>query len=120
MNYQSPLFNSALEYAIRNAQENQEGLKLNGTHQLLPYAQDMSLLRHIIGASKEVGLDVNSEKTKYMFVSHHENAGHYQNMQIANRTSEHVSRLKFLGMKVTSQHLIQKETKWRQNSGNSC
>jgi hypothetical protein len=60
------LFNFALENAIRKAQENRAGLKLNGTHQLLAYADDVNLLGHnidiinkntetLIDASKEVG-----------------------------------------------------------------
>jgi hypothetical protein len=64
----SLLFNFVLEYAIRKIQENQVRLKLNETHQLLSYADDMNVLGDnietlkkntdtLIGASKEVGLE---------------------------------------------------------------
>jgi hypothetical protein len=67
------LFNFALEYAIRKFQKYQVGLKLNGTHQLLVYADDVNLLaddietikkntQTLIDAGKKVGLKVNTEK----------------------------------------------------------
>jgi hypothetical protein len=47
------LFDFALEYAIRKVHENQVRLKLNGTHQLLAYADDMNLLGDNMDAVKK-------------------------------------------------------------------
>jgi len=47
------LFNFALEYAIRRVQVNWDGLKLNGTHQLLAYADDVNILAGSIHNLKE-------------------------------------------------------------------
>ena len=47
------LFNFALEYAIRRVQVNQDGLKLNGTHQILTYADDVTILAGSIHTLKE-------------------------------------------------------------------
>jgi hypothetical protein len=112
------LFNPALEYAIRKVQENQVGLKLNGTHQLLAYTDGVNLLgdnidaikkntETLIDASKEVGLEMNVEKTKYMLLSRHQNVGQNRDIKIANRSFENVSRFRYLGMTVTNQNLIQ-------------
>ena len=79
------LINFALDYGIRRVQVNQEGLKLNGTHQLLAYA-DVKILDRSINtvkenteslavASKEIRIEVNADKTKYMVMSGDQNAG---------------------------------------------
>ena len=49
----SLLFNVALDYAIRRVQGNQDGLKFNGTHQLLVYADDVNILGGSVHSIKE-------------------------------------------------------------------
>jgi hypothetical protein len=75
------LFKFSLIFTIKNAQENQEGLKCSGTFQLLVCADDANLLGENINtmkqnteallfASKKVGPVGNAVKTKYVFMSH--------------------------------------------------
>jgi hypothetical protein len=86
------LFNGALEYAIRRVQEKQEELKLNGTHWLLAHADDINIIggniryhkvkEALLDATKEVGLEANQEKTKYMLMSHSQKVGQKHSMKI--------------------------------------
>jgi hypothetical protein len=54
-------------------------------------------------ASKEVGLEVNTEKTKCMLLSHNQNAGQNLDIKIAIRSFENVAQFKYLGTTVTNQ-----------------
>jgi hypothetical protein len=68
----------------------------------------------------EVCLEINVEKTKYMFLSRHQNVGQNLGIKIVNRSFENVLQFKYLGATVTNQNLIQEEIKRRLNSGNAC
>jgi hypothetical protein len=81
------------------------GLKFNGTHQLLVYADDMNLLgdnidtikkntETLIDARKEVGIEINIEKTKYMLLSRQQNVGQNHNIELYNGSLDNVTQSK--------------------------
>jgi hypothetical protein len=103
---------------------------VNGTYQLLAYADDVNLLgdnidtinkntKFLIDASMGVGLRVNIRKTKYMLVSHEQNADQNWDIKTGKRSFENVSQFKYVGTTVTNQNLIQKEIRMRLNSSNA-
>jgi hypothetical protein len=92
------------------------------THQLVVYADDVNLLgdnidiikknaETLMDARKEVDLDVNTDKTKYMLLSCHRNAGQNDYIKIGNRCFENVAQFEYLEVAVTNQNLIQQEMK---------
>jgi hypothetical protein len=74
----------------------------------------------LIDASKEVGLEINTEKSKYMLLSRHQNAGQNRDIKMADRCFENVAKFRYLGTTITHRNLIQEEIKRRLNSGNAC
>jgi len=123
------LFNFASEYAIRRVQVNQDGLKLNGTHQVLVYDDHVNILggsvhtvkenaEALLVASKEIGLEINADKTKYVF-SRDQNAGRSHNKKSDNSFFKRLEEFKYLGKTLTNQNSIQEEIKSRLKSGNA-
>jgi hypothetical protein len=68
----------------------------------------------LIDVSTEVDLEINAEKTKYMLLSRHQNAG-----QIHDRYFQNVAQLKYLGRTLKNQNSIEEEIKRSLNWGNA-
>jgi hypothetical protein len=118
------LFIFPLEYAIKRVQVNQDGLKLNGTHQPLVYADDVNIwdgsvhtVKEITEAlfvtSKENGLEVNADKTKYMVTSRDQNAGRSHNTKTDNSSCERVEHFEYLRTNLMNQNSLQEENENR-------
>jgi hypothetical protein len=74
----------------------------------------------LLEASRDIGLEINAEKTKYMIMPHHLNSGQNQNIRIANEPFENEAKLKYMGTTLTNQNDSHDEIKIILNSGNAC
>jgi hypothetical protein len=84
------------------------GLNLNGTHQLLAYADDVNILggsvhtvkenaEALVVATRVTGLEVNVDKSKYVVMSRDRNARRGHSVKIDNSSTEGVEKFKYLG-----------------------
>jgi hypothetical protein len=87
---------------------NQDGVKLNGVHQLLFYADDVNMLggsvqtikkssEALVVASKQTGLEVSADKSKYMVMSRDQIAAKSHNIKIDNSSSGNGGRFQISG-----------------------
>ena len=116
----------ALEYAIRRVLVSQDGLKLNGTYQVLVYADVNKLGGNLhsiqknaeacVIVSKETGLEVNADKTK----SRDQNAERSHSIMIDNCSFKRMVEFKYFGRALTNQNSIQEKTESRLKLVNAC
>ena len=95
------------------------------------YADDVNILggslltiqenaEALIVASKEIGLEVNADNTKYMVMSREQTARLSHTMKVDNSSIERVEEFRCLGTTLTNQNSIHEEIKSRFKSGNVC
>jgi hypothetical protein len=65
----------------------------------------------IVDDSKEIGLETNVGKTKYMLLYRRENSDQNRDLKLANRSSENVPQFRYLGTTVTNQILLSRKLK---------
>jgi hypothetical protein len=106
-------------------------LKLNGTHQLLVYADAVNILGRsvhtvkenaeaLLVGSKRTGLEVHADKSKYMVMSGNRNAGRSQNIKMIIAPLKRWNCFKYLGTNLANKDSIQEEIQSRLKSGNVC
>ena len=92
--------------------------------QLISFVRSIHTLKEnaeaLVAATREIGLEVSADKTKYMVMSRGQNAGRIHSVRIDNRTFESVEEFKYLGTTLTNQNSIAEEIKSRLRSGNAC
>jgi hypothetical protein len=106
-------------------------LTLTGPHKVLAFADYVNILgaAYILErkktdaltvVSKETGLKVNADKTKYMVMTRDKNVGRSHNMKIDNSSFERVEQFRYLGTTIRNQNSIQEQIKSRLKSRNAC
>jgi hypothetical protein len=106
-------------------------LELSGKHQPLVDVDDVNFsgdsvhirkrnTQTLLDASRDIGLEINAEKTKYMIMPRHQNSRQNQNIRRANESFEKVAKFKHLGTTLTKQNDVHDEIKCRLSSENTC
>jgi len=60
----------------------------------------------LVAAIREIGLEVNADKTKYMVMSRDQNAGQIHSVRVDNSTFDRLGNFKYLGKTLTNQNSI--------------
>ena len=105
-------------------------MKLNGTHQLL-YADDVKILDEVIYtvkkntefsvvASKEIGLESNTDRSNYMVIFRVQNARGSHKIKRDNSSIERMGQFKYVETTLTNRNYIREEIKSTLKSGNAC